>query len=52
VKLASRGQRDMDTGPEYITDTEELRSVQRQAGVVRTKSLLGAATLTVLLLLV
>lgn len=52
MKLASRGQRDLDTGPEDITDAGELTSVRRQARVVHTRSLLGAVIVTGLLLLI
>jgi len=46
VKLASRGQRDMDTGPEQISDAEEIRRVRQQARAVYVKSFLSAAILT------
>jgi hypothetical protein len=51
VKLAARGQRDMDTGLELISDATELSAVRRQAWSVHLKSLLLAGTLTALLLL-
>jgi hypothetical protein len=50
VKLAARGQRDLDVGPEPIVDPEGLRQVRRQARHVQTRSLLVAAALTALLL--
>ena len=46
MRLASRGQRDMDRGPEQISDAEELRLVQRQARAVYVKSIIAAAVLT------
>ena len=49
MKLASRGQRDLDTGPNPITDADELTSIQRQARAVHFRSLLTAAALTLLL---
>jgi hypothetical protein len=52
VKLAARGQRDMDAGPEPIADATQLSTVRRQARVVRLKSLLFAGALTALLFLV
>ncbi|HET7615206.1 MAG TPA: hypothetical protein VFK26_14905 [Gemmatimonadaceae bacterium] len=46
MRLASRGQRDMDGGAEQISDAEELRIVQRQARAVYVKSIITAAILT------
>jgi hypothetical protein len=46
VRLASRGQRDMDKGAEPISDVEELRRVRRQARAVYVKSAVTAAILT------
>ena len=46
MRLASRGQRDMDTGPEQISDAEELRVVQSQARAVYVKAIITAAILT------
>jgi uncharacterized membrane protein len=51
VKLAARGQRDMDTGPQPIPDAGELRLVERQARAVYVKSAITAAILTVLALI-
>jgi len=51
VKLASRGQRDMDEGPEAITDEAERAQVQRQARQVHLQSLTTAAALTAFSLL-
>jgi len=48
VKLAARGQRDLDTGPEPIADVAELAQVRRQARAVHIKSLATAAVLTAL----
>jgi hypothetical protein len=50
VKLASRGQRDLDTGPKPIPDAVERTALQRQARAVHIKSLLAAALLTLLLI--
>ncbi len=52
MALASRGQRDMDAGPEAIADRAELARVRRQARSVRRKSLGLAAALVVLSLLI
>jgi hypothetical protein len=52
VKLAARGQRDMDTGPEPIADQAELRQIRRQVRVVYAKSILAAGALTAFALLV
>jgi hypothetical protein len=52
VKLAARGQRDMDAGPEPIADALQLSTVRRQARGVHLKSVLFAVTLTALLFLV
>jgi hypothetical protein len=51
VKLASRGQRDLDSGPEVITDAAELTAARRQARSVHVKSLIAAAILTMMVLL-
>lgn len=48
MALASRGQRDLDTGPEAITDAAELVQVRRQARKVHMKSLVLAAALVAL----
>lgn len=45
--LASRGLRDMDTGPEAIADASEIAQVRRQARKVHTRALLVAAALVV-----
>jgi beta-lactamase regulating signal transducer with metallopeptidase domain len=50
VKLAARGQRDMDAGPEAIADRAELEQVRRQARAIYAKSLAAAAVLTALAL--
>ncbi len=52
MALASRGQRDMDAGPEAITDGAELAQVRRQARSVQLKSLLLAVTLVALVLVI
>jgi hypothetical protein len=46
VRLASRGQRDMDMGPEEISDAYERQQVQRQARDVYVKAIISAAILT------
>jgi hypothetical protein len=46
VKLAARGQRDMDTGPQAIADRAELAQVRRQARAVYLKAFVAAALLT------
>jgi len=51
VRLASRGQRDMDNGPQQISDAAELQQVQRQARAVYVKSVITAAILTALALI-
>jgi hypothetical protein len=51
VSLASRGLRDMDTGPERIADLGELAQVRRQARGVHVKAALAAVVLTALSLL-
>jgi hypothetical protein len=51
VKLASRGQRDMDEGPDAINDAAERRQVQRQARQVHLQSLTTAVALTAFSLL-
>ncbi|MBR9989505.1 MAG: hypothetical protein KFH98_07105 [Gemmatimonadetes bacterium] len=44
--LASRGLRDMDTGPERIGDATMLDAVRRQAARVHLLSLIATALLT------
>jgi hypothetical protein len=51
VRLASRGQRDMDGGPESISEAAELQQVERQARTIYVKSVFAAAILTVLALI-
>jgi len=51
VRLASRGQRDMDSGPQQISDAAELQQVRRQARAVYVKSVITAAILTALALI-
>jgi hypothetical protein len=46
VRLAARGQRDMDSGSEAIQDADELRRIRRQAVRVHLKSFIAAVTLT------
>lgn len=52
MALASRGQRDLDTGPEAITDDSELAQVRRQARKVHVKSLVLTAALLALALMI
>ncbi|MFW6077983.1 MAG: hypothetical protein ACODAE_00070 [Gemmatimonadota bacterium] len=52
MRLASRGQRDMDAGPETITDAAELARVRRQARRVHVNSLAWAALLSALVVAV
>jgi len=51
VRLAARGLRDLDTGPQRITDDAERAQVWRQARVVHVKALTTAVVLTALALL-
>ena len=51
MKLAARGQRDMDSGPEPVHDATELSALRSQARGVHLRSLLLAGALTALLLL-
>ncbi|MDQ6690760.1 MAG: hypothetical protein M3Z18_09655 [Gemmatimonadota bacterium] len=51
MKLASRGQRDLDAGEEAIADTLEVARLRRQAQAVYMKALISAAILTALALL-
>lgn len=49
--LASRGQRDMDGGVALIGDADELSQVRRQAKRVRLRTVIAAAVVTALLML-
>jgi len=49
VRLASRGLRDMDQGPESI-DSVELQQVRRQARAVYIESVITAVILTAIAL--
>jgi hypothetical protein len=51
VRLAARGLRDLDQGSERIADPADLARVRRQARVVHIKSVVSAAALTALLVL-
>ncbi|MDQ6870928.1 MAG: hypothetical protein M3037_02825 [Gemmatimonadota bacterium] len=51
VKLASRGQRDMDTGLQQIADKAEADQIRRQAQAVYVKALISATILTALALI-
>ena len=52
MRLAARGQRDMDGGSEQIQDAEELRRIRRQALRVHLKSVISAAVLTAILFVI
>jgi hypothetical protein len=51
VRLASRGLRDLDSGPQPIIDVEERAQIQRQARAVYVKAFVSAAILTAIALL-
>jgi hypothetical protein len=51
VKLASRGLRDLDSGPQEISDTGEVELLRRQARAVYVKSIVTAAVLTAIALI-
>jgi hypothetical protein len=48
VRLASRGQRDLDTGPQTIDNSAELTQLRRQARAVYAKSIVTAVIVTAL----
>jgi hypothetical protein len=50
VKLASRGQRDMDTGAELVNDPRLAGSLRSQARAVHLRSLVAALIATAVLL--
>jgi hypothetical protein len=50
VRLASRGLRDMDEGPQSISDSAALEQVRRQARAVYVKSVITAVILTAIAL--
>jgi len=52
VNLASRGARDMDSGIEKIQDDAVLAQVRKQARKVNIESMVTAAVLTILILLI
>jgi hypothetical protein len=51
VRLASRGQRDLDTGPESVSNAEERLQLRRQARGVYAKAAITAVILTIIALL-
>jgi len=51
VRLASRGQRDLDAGPEPVSNAEERLQLRRQARAVHTKAAITAVILTIIALL-
>jgi hypothetical protein len=52
VALASRGLRDLDSGPQEITEADIQAQVKKQASAVQLKSLISAAVPTALSLLI
>jgi hypothetical protein len=50
VNLASRGQRDLDSGPEAIGDSAELASVRAQARKVYIESFAAALVVSLAVL--
>lgn len=46
MALASRGQRDMDDGPEAIRDGEELSAVRAQARKIQIRAAVVTAVVT------
>jgi hypothetical protein len=51
VRLASRGLRDLDDGPQTISDADEAAQIRRQAQAVYVKAFVSAAILTAIALL-
>lgn len=51
MRLASRGQRDLDAGAQDIADAAEAAQLRRQARDVYIKAFISAAILTALALL-
>jgi hypothetical protein len=51
VRLAARGARETDSGPEPVTDTWLAGELRRQARGIVVQALLAAAVLTALTLL-
>ena len=51
MRLASRGLRDMDQGPQPIAESAELQQVRRQARAVYIKSVTTAVILTAIALI-
>jgi len=51
VRLASRGLRDMDQGPQPISVDTEIQQVRRQARAVYIKSVITAVVLTAIALI-
>lgn len=52
MRLAARGLRDMDSGPETITETAVAEAARRQAQRVQWSALLTAAALAAVYLFV
>jgi hypothetical protein len=51
VRLASRGLRDLDSGPQPVLDAGEQAQIRRQARAVYVKAFVSAAILTAIGLL-
>jgi hypothetical protein len=51
VRLASRGQRDLDAGPESVSNAEERLQLRRQSRAVYAKTAITAMILTIISLL-
>ncbi|HYU51343.1 MAG TPA: hypothetical protein VEK37_00290 [Gemmatimonadaceae bacterium] len=51
MKLASRGLRDLDSGPQEIPDATEVQQLRRQARGVYVKSIITASLLTAIALI-
>lgn len=48
MRLAARGARDMDTGPEPVTDPEEAAVLRHRALVIVTRATIIAALMTLI----
>jgi hypothetical protein len=48
VRLAARGARDMDTGPEPVTDPEEAATLRHRALIIMTRATIIAALMTLI----
>ena len=52
MRLAARGQRDMDSGVEQVADHDILRALRAQARRVQTRAVATALVLTVVFTLI